>query len=514
MNYSKIIKYKYEIIIILMAITIRIILIWQPLLEYYPTRQVMTASVARNFFRYGYNIFFPELDFNGTGPSLYAVEFPLYPFLVAIFYGITNSVHEIFGRLLNIAFFVASLFPFFKLVNKYTNQNTAKWSILFFSFSPLSILVSRAFLPETLMICLFIYSLWLFDRWLDNNNFYIYALSTFITATSVIVRPYALIILLPMAYLAWCRYKRKTFTNIYLLIFPLVIIIPSLIWYLSIWSISREMEGGGSVVGGAGLWTSSHWNYSILTEPIYYKKMWDHISGVALTPLGLPFVILGLLIREENKKVYFFHAWFLGVTVFFIILPMLNSVHTYYQFLLIPVAAVFFGKAINKLQLVILKRSFLDLSIVKISMIFFTIGIILFYIRPIFSGRVASHQNIITAGKAVQELTNRKDIIIAAKGSGPGFLYYSDRKGWDFLIQRSKLIQLYKDQSAPLDNLILDPIVILESYRKEGAAYFAAADMKEFNSEPTFATHMRTRYGIVRETPKYIIFDIRKIIGN
>lgn len=501
MNYSKIIKYKYEIIIILIAIAIRIIMIWQPIIEVTSTRQVMTASVARNFFYHGYNIFYPQLDFNGSGPSLYAVEFPIFQFLVAILYFVTNSVNEIYGRLLNIAFFIGALFPLYQLVRKYTNINTARWSILLFSFSPLSILYSRAFIPETMMICLFLYSLWLFDRWLDDEKFYIYAILMLITATAVIVRPYALIMLFPMFYLAWYKYKSRLFLRLPLLIFPFVIILPSLLWYYSMWSMSRGM------VGVPDLWSSHIWDLSILTKQIYYKNMWNSISGTALTPLCLPFVILGLLFKEDNEKAYFFHAWFLGVMVFFITIAEPNAFHDYYQFSLIPVASVFFGKAIDKLQPTISRGSFWELPIGKIFMIVFAVIVILFYIRPIFG---SSHSNIVTIGKSVQELTSSNDLVVAAQSTGPAFLYYCDRKGWAFMIQRSKLVQTYIDQGAALDELILDPIKILESYRKEGAAFFVAADMKEFNGEPAFESYMRARYNIVRETPTYIIFDIKE----
>lgn len=506
MSYSKIIKYKYEILIILMAIAIRSILIWQPILEVTATRQVMTASVARNLFYHGYNIFYPQLDFNGAGPSLYAVEFPIYQLFVAILYSITNNVNEIYGRLLNISFFTISLFPLYQLVKKYANQNTARWSILFFSFSPLSILYSRAFIPETLMICLFLYSLWLFDRWLDDTKFYIYAGLLVTTTIAVIVRPYALIILFPMVYLAWCKYKMKVFSRLTLLILPLVVILPSYLWYYSMWSMSRGM------IGVPDLWTPHIWDLSMLLKPIYYKNMWNSISGPTLTPLCLPFVILGLLFKEQNMRAYFFHAWFLSVLFFFIVVAEPNAFHDYYQFSLIPVASVFFGKAIDKLQ-TLSRGSFWELPIVKICILIMTIVVILFYIRPIY-GSTLSHFNIVKAGEAVRELTSRGDLIIANQGTGPAFLYYCDRKGWSFMIQRSKLIQMYIDQNAPLNNLILDPIVILESYRKEGAAYFAAADVDEFNGEPVFAAYMRSQYKILRETPDYIIFDVKNIIAK
>lgn len=507
MDYSKIVKYKFEILIVFISIAVRLIMIWQPILEVHSTRQVMTASVARNFFQDGFNIFYPQTDFNGDGPSLYAVEFPIYQFFVAILYKIANSVHEVYGRLLSILFFAISLFPLFQLVKKYSNRNTARWSIFFFSFSPLCIQYSRAFLPETMMICLFLYSLWLFDRWLDNNKFYIYVVLVATTALAVIVRPYALIIFFPMVYLAWCKYKWKLFSHLALLLLPVVIILPSLIWYFSMWSTSRGMTGVPD------LWSSHIWDLKMLTKPIYYTNMWNSISGKSLTPLGLPIVILGLLFKETNVKAYFFHGWFLGVLFFFIVIAEPNAFHDYYQFSLIPVASVFFGKAIDKVQLLTSKGSFWELSIVKTSIIFITTAVIFFYTQPIYESP-GIHSNIVSAGKAVQELTKPKDLVVAVQGSGPAFLYYCNRKGWNFMMQGSKLIQAYKEQGASLDGISLDPIVILEKYREKGAIYFAAADVNEFNSETIFASYMRTQYQILQETPQYIIFDISKAIVN
>lgn len=491
-------------LIVLLALVIRLVMVWQPLVEVHTTRQVMTAMVARNFYYHGYNIFYPELDAPGEGPYLYPVEFPLMPFITALLYGLTGGVHEVLGRLVAVAFSLGVMFPVYQLVTKYVNQRVARWSILLFAISPLSILYSRTFQPEPLMLLAFTCGLWLFDCWLDRQDWVSYGLALLATAVAILVRAYALIIAFPMLYLAWCKYGVRAFTRWSLWVFAVVSVLPGGLWYSAMFYLTAALDLP------VNLWAESIWDtFGMLTSGVYYRNMWASVSGIALTPLGIPFFIMGVLLKNKKPKAYVFHVWLLGVLVFFVIIAEPNAFHDYYQFSLIPVAAVFIGRALDRLQeRQVFKDSFLTYRFVRYGLVLFVAGVLLWYVRPIFR-TPAGYSHVLEAGQVVQEITERDDLVIAAQGSGPTFLYYCDRKGWGFMIQRSNLVPAYIEQGASLEGLVLDPIELLESHRAEGAAYFAAADMSEFNGEPEFAAYMHATYPVVRETPHYIIFDLR-----
>ena len=82
--------------------------IHDPIFDHPGWRQGDTAAIARNFAQLQYNIFFPQVDYNGPPPNYVELELQIVPFLAATLYKIFG-VHEVFGRLISLAFGVATI---------------------------------------------------------------------------------------------------------------------------------------------------------------------------------------------------------------------------------------------------------------------------------------------------------------------------------------------------------------------------------------------------------------------
>ena len=95
----------YAILIIFVGFLARLINLTQPILEVAGWRQCYTASIARNFYYNGMNIFYPQVSYAGdTAGYIGGTEFNLYPFTVALLYKLFG-VHECLGRLVSIIAF-------------------------------------------------------------------------------------------------------------------------------------------------------------------------------------------------------------------------------------------------------------------------------------------------------------------------------------------------------------------------------------------------------------------------
>ena len=92
----------------------------------------------------GYNFLYPQIDWGGNSPGYVETEFPVYSFVVALFYKIFG-VHEFLGRLLSAVLFLIALYFLYLLVLKYTDKNIALWSCAFFAILPPIIFYTRAF---------------------------------------------------------------------------------------------------------------------------------------------------------------------------------------------------------------------------------------------------------------------------------------------------------------------------------------------------------------------------------
>ena len=131
----------------LLAIAFRFIAITQPFIDSWSWRESDVAAIARNFFENGFCFAYPQIDWAGDAAGYVGTEFPLLPFAVALIYKIAG-VHEWLGRLETVLFFAVSLPVFYLLVRRLFNETVALWALIFYSFAPLCIAASRAFMPD------------------------------------------------------------------------------------------------------------------------------------------------------------------------------------------------------------------------------------------------------------------------------------------------------------------------------------------------------------------------------
>ena len=95
---------------------IRLWAVTQPFVDHWSWRQADVAMIAENFYRHGFHLFYPQINWAGPAPGYVGTEFPLVPFLAAGLYRIFG-VQDWIGRALSVVFFAASV-PFLYLLIK------------------------------------------------------------------------------------------------------------------------------------------------------------------------------------------------------------------------------------------------------------------------------------------------------------------------------------------------------------------------------------------------------------
>ena len=63
--------------------------------------------IAENFYRTGFNIFYPRVNWAGNTPGYVGTEFPLVPFIASMVYGVFG-VHDWIGRSISVLFYTVS----------------------------------------------------------------------------------------------------------------------------------------------------------------------------------------------------------------------------------------------------------------------------------------------------------------------------------------------------------------------------------------------------------------------
>lgn len=485
-------EHKAFMVLFFIAVAIRFINISMPILEGTATRQVQTAMIARNFYMHGFDIMYPEVDHLGPGKTCLILEFPLLNLLSALGYKALGGVHEAVGRVWSILFFALGLILFYLLIAKILNKRTAFWAGFVFSFSPLSIIFSRAFMPdfEAIFFCLgAIYCMYKYSE--EGGIWGYFWASALFSMAALLVKAQSFYIAAPLIWLLLKKEKLAAVLRLKNWMYFAIAVLPAALWYIRaahIQALSAPEE--------AYNFNILHWmRLSELLSPMFYDKVAKIYLGPFLTPIGLTLFILGLCIKTELRQRVIW-AWLGGVLLF--ALAFLSHMdEPYYNLNVLPIASIFIARAIVFLKDhsakdgLITNNRFMRSIFVFIALTFIMRYGLSAYIVPM------GYCYIPEAGKAVQRLSKGDDPVIASSAGSPAALYYCDRKGWTFQLPGS---DSEKNKKA---------IAKLEEMRKKGAVIYMSAVAEDFDASVVFKEYMSKKYRVIEEQKgKYIIFSL------
>lgn len=480
-------KQVWLFLIILFGVFIRLYCINTPLLDYHGHRQTHDAMIARNFYRHGFNIFYPEMDIDGNKPCYVGDAFPLFPYMVSLLY-LVFGMHEILGRLFIIGCYISSAIFLFLLAKKYTDVKSGYFAVLIFTLSPMSIYYSRTFHRPVFYVLLSLMTLYYFSEWLDRNKKKYYIITAISGLASFLVYFPMAHIGLPMLYLAYRKYRFALFKQKYLWLLVIIYFLPTLIWYYRAthWMFDLISVGGGY----------SQLNYYFLwLKPDFWKVIITNLSGIILTPVGLALFLLGMLFKNKDETRYFLHIWLVSVLIYFALYPHVTYlyVHDYTYIPILPVAALFTGKTLTYIT----DKALIQKIRLNAKFVYITISIILFIgiggigvtdIEPYYH---FSHKTYLV-GKQVEQMTPKNSLVITIHQPGnPTLLYYSNRRGW----------------IIPYNEINPDK---LEELHKQKADYFVTTLMRDFEKNVALKTYLFQHYEPIQYNPEYTIFRIDK----
>ncbi|PYJ85727.1 MAG: hypothetical protein DME70_09145, partial [Verrucomicrobia bacterium] len=446
------------IFIVVAAFAVRLIGIDQPLIDPWSWRQSDVAAIARNFLENGFHFSRPQIDWAGNERGYVGTEFPVLPFVAAIFYN-SAGVQEWIGRIQGVLFFVLALPFFFGLVRRIFGGVVASWATFFYAFAPLSIVASRAFMPDMPSLSLAIVGIYFFLRWIEEERFRWLILSAVLVSLALLIKVPMAIVGAPLLYLAVRRGRRTGieegrlesaapwFKRWELWLFAVVVLVPSAAWYWHAHRIAERFYPHHFFGAGGFRIMNLAWYWQLLRQTVF--------SSLSLTLFVL--AIFGAVIAPRGKYTRMFHWWFVAMALFVVVAGYGNR-HQWYQLPLVPIAAVFAGcgcawfaartqfpRKLLALGAVLLVASFAVSSF--------------FCVQPFYRPAAASLRDL---GQELNEATTANALIIAATDGDPTVFYYAHRKGWHFLGDG-----VY--DGNPLDSAQI--IANLEKLRKRGATH-------------------------------------------
>lgn len=337
----------FLIVVVLLGLAIRLYGINMPLVESHQVRQVQTAMMTRNLYEDKMNIFLTRLDMFGNVPGYIILEFPLMHGITALLYYLFG-VHEIIGRLVNVAFSVGAMFLMYGLARQFLSRTGAFAALILYVFSPMNVFFSRAFMPESSMMFFVVGAIYFFLKWLDKKSLTLYLFVIIFAAFACLTKPTAVLIFAPILSAWFLKYKRNLFRRIDFWLYVFLTMMPVILWgaYANYFNAKIPY----CTLGFADSWlrviktrgTIIHW-----FDPKYYAFVGGSIILLLLTPLGFIGAAGGALCAGKGDRRKILYLWLGAIIAYFYVLAGPNSGHIYYHLFLLPVAAIFFGFAVE-----------------------------------------------------------------------------------------------------------------------------------------------------------------------
>ncbi len=487
-QFSKSRKFEYLLLslVILLGFFVRLYRIGNPIADWHSWRQADTASVTRIYAEKGINLLKPkyhDISSIQTGKSnlegFRMVEFPIYNAIGAVLSTTFQSVGlEVWSRLLTIFSALTTAFFLYLLGKKYLGGAGGILAAFFYLFIPFNIYFTRVILPDPMGVMFGVIALWLFTKFIDTGKDLPLYLSGLFFALMLLIKPYLGFYLVPAAYLAVDKFGLKGIFKdkkilLKMVAFLGISFIPFLLW--------RAWEA--QFPEGIPFYTWAFNGNHIRFKPsFWYWIFGERLGHLILGSLGLIPFTFGILnnrnfTQHQAGGAGFIHWFLAGALIYVILVANANTMHDYYQILVIPAISLTLGAG----SIYLWTQNVFNKTLCRIILIF-SVGIMLITGWNQISGNYnINHPEIIEAGREVDRITPKDAIVIAPYNGDTAFLYQTGRLGWPAV-----------DDS--IDNII-----------EKGADYYVSTDLVSPDTKMLMA-----RFELVEATQKYIIIDLGK----
>lgn len=478
-------------VILLASFGLRMLNLKDPPLDFAGTRQLFSALKARGiFYQYVTNV--PEatrsqaISLGNVG----LVEPPVLENIVAQTYRLTGEYLWI-ARIYSSLFWVIAGLALFLLIREFASTSAAMIGTIFFVFVPFGVVASRAFMPDPLMVCLIVFSLWALFRW-QNTSSWKWAIAFGILAGAalfvknlsafIIVGGFAGVILGARGLKRSLR-DGQVWTMGGLLVLPVSI-------YTLYGIFKLGLAGQFALRFFPNMWI----------DPAFYFR-WAFIVNANIGWTAVLLAILSIFLADPKRERPLLVGLWIGYFLFGMTFSYYFFTHDYYQLSFIPVVALSMAPGL---------RLFFER--------FFE------YSGGIFPRLVLAA--VVLVGIAVPAWYARQEIV------KPN--YYNEPKFWaeigDKLGHDGGVIGLTQDYGYRLaywgwqyaDNWFTSADIglryragqnvdLMKTFKHDtdGKKYFLVTMFGELDNQPTVKNLLYKNYPIYSQTDEYIIFDLQ-----
>jgi len=424
---TNILLYGGIIVVLCLTLMSRLYKVAEPVADWHSFRQVDTASVARMYVAGGIDLLHPRyhdlsnIQSGKDNPMGWRmVELPLYQAVAA---SLTRAIPaipiDISLRVVSIAAAVGTAFILMLLMLELSTPQVSLLTGLVFAILPFGIFYGRAILPETFAVFWAILSIYLIHRATVSTKaaWWLTLLASLAGAISVLVKPTAGFLLLPVPYIILRRYKFAPAMVISMAAYGIISVGPLLLWRQWITQYPEGIAVFDWLLNKGGIRFKGAWFQWLFAERIG-KLM---LGYWGLIPFGL-----GLMSQNTKKEGWVTALLAAGGLIYLSVFAAGNVQHDYYQIILLPIISIYTAKG---LAFLLINRTFsrpVSVGMAVVSMLF----LVAFSWYTMRSFYWINRPEIIEAGKAAAALLPTGAKVIAPYNGDTTFLYQTGRTGW------------------------------------------------------------------------------------
>jgi 4-amino-4-deoxy-L-arabinose transferase-like glycosyltransferase len=319
------------------ALAVRAYRLSEPPMDFHPTRQYIGAGVARSYY-FNMDASIPEWRRNiaQIGKDRQELLEPqIMPAIAAVSYRIVGGEHLWIPRMYSVFAWLACGIVLLLIAREIGLPPPARlWTLAVHLFLPFSVLNSRVFQPDPLMLLLMFLTMLCslsYDR--DSSWKRLLGVST-LAATTLFVKPvcvfmlFAVFAALMVARLGW----KRTAAHPHLHVFTALMLAPAVTFYVI------QFTSGGFI----GEQTEGSFIPGLLVQPSYWIG-WLKMIGRNIGIQGLAAALIGVALISDRRARWFLGGLWFGYFCYGLFFNYHIHTHDYYSMMAIPMAALSVG---------------------------------------------------------------------------------------------------------------------------------------------------------------------------
>ena len=332
----------------LVAAILRLKGIHDPIFDHPGWRQGDTAAIARNFAQLQYNPLFPQTDYNGPPPNYVELELQIVPFLAATLYKIFG-VHEIFGRLISLAFGVATI-PVIAVFGRWLFKSDVAGiaAAAAFAVLPGTWYYSRTFMPDTAMVFFTACALYACARWIvddDARSWRSWWPAALLLALAFLAKPVAVTAAIPVTACAVARLgwrgalTRPGLWALFAAAFVPLAVYDQIVSSHAEWHWTSGITKLHVLPSLAAAFSSQS---AFIAKAVAFVHTLKLLATTMAGPLGFTLAVVGFLVPLRSRSDALLWGWLGGGLLYAYVVVTVERVD-YYLYLLLPLVALVIG---------------------------------------------------------------------------------------------------------------------------------------------------------------------------